>query len=96
MSIKRQTRSATFKFKIALAALKEQKTVSQIASEYQVNPGQVSKWKSQLQSQGATLFQTKPEQQQQQPAQKETELYEQIGRLKMELEWLKKKVGDVG
>lgn len=43
MSVKRQARSAAFKFKVALEALKEQKTVSQVASEYQVNPGQVSK-----------------------------------------------------
>lgn len=92
MTNKRQNRSANFKFKVALEAAKELKTVSQIASEYQVNPGQVSKWKKQLQSQGATLFQTKPDGSQQQQAKKEAELYEQIGRLKMELEWLQKKV----
>ena len=95
MSTKRQPRSAAFKFKVALEAIKEQKTVSQIASDYQVSPGQVSKWKKQLQGQGATVFQTKPDGDQEQQAQKETELYAQIGRLKMELEWLKKKVGDV-
>jgi transposase-like protein len=94
MTVKRQQRSARFKFRVALEATKELKTVSQIASEYQVSPGQVSKWKKQLQSQGATVFQNKPEHSRQQQAQKETELYEQIGRLKMELEWLKKKVGD--
>ena len=95
MAVKRQPRSAGFKFKVALEAIKELKTVSQIASDYQVSPSQVSKWKKQLQSQGATVFQTKPERDKQQQAQKETELYEQIGRLKMELEWLKKKAGDV-
>jgi len=92
MTVKRQERSASFKFRVALEAIKELKTVSQIASDYQVSPGQVSKWKKQLQSQGATVFQNKPDQSWQQQAQKETELYEQIGRLKMELEWLKKKV----
>lgn len=95
MAVKRQPRSGSFKFKVALEAVKELKTVSQIASDYQVSPGQVSKWKKQLQGQGATVFQTKPDRNEQQQAQKETELYEQIGRLKMELEWLKKKVGDV-
>lgn len=79
---------------MALEAIKEQKTVSQIASDYQVSPGQVSQWKKQLQGQGATVFQTKPDREQEEQAQKETELYEQIGRLKMELEWLKKKVSD--
>lgn len=43
---------------------------------------------------GATVFQTKPDREQEEQAQKETELYEQIGRLRMELEWLKKKVSD--
>ena len=92
MTVKRQPRSANFKFKVALEAVKELKTVSQLASEYQVNPGQVSKWKKQLQSQGATLFKSKPDSSQQQQAKKEAELYEQIGRLQMELDWLKKKV----
>ena len=70
MAVKRQPRSAAFKFKVALEAVKEQKTVSQIASDYQVSPGQVSKWKKQLQSQGATVFQTKPDRDKQQQAQK--------------------------
>jgi putative transposase len=78
---------------VALEAAQGLKPISQIASEYQVNPGQVSQWKKHLQSQGATIFKDKTtEQQQQQQEKKETELYEQIGRLKMELEWLKKKV----
>jgi len=92
MPIKRQPRSAKFKFKVALEALQGQKTVNQIASEYQVNPGQVSQWKRQLQGQGATIFQNGKSDQPDQEK-KEAELYEQIGRLKMELEWLKKKAG---
>jgi len=91
MTVKRPVRSAKFKFKVALEAVKELKTVSQIASEYQVNPGQVSQWKKELQSQGATIFTRKAAANQQQQEQKEADLYEQIGRLKMELEWLKKK-----
>lgn len=91
MTVKRQRRSANFKFRVALEAVKELKTVSQIASDYQVNPGQVSQWKKQLQDQGATIFKNSPDSSRQQ-AKKEAELYEQIGRLKMELEWLKKKV----
>lgn len=92
MTNKRQTRSASFKFKIALEALQEQKTINQIASEQQLNPGQVSQWKRQLQSQGATLFEAQTNHDHQQQEKKEAELYEQIGRLKMELEWLKKKL----
>ena len=92
MTVKRQPRSARFKFKVALEAAKELKTVSQIASEYQVTPGQVSTWKKQLQSQGATLFEHKADRSQHQQEKKEAELYEQIGRLKMHLEWLQKKM----
>lgn len=92
MTVKRQQRSDRFKFKVALEAIQGLKTVNQIASEQQVNPGQVSQWKKQLQSQGATIFKTKSEVSQRQQEKKEAELYEQIGRLKMELEWLKKKL----
>ncbi len=92
MTVKRQKRSSRFKFKVALEATKELKTVSQIASEYRVNPGQVSKWKKQLQSQGASVFETKIDNSQQQQEKREAELYEQIGRLKMDLEWFQKKV----
>ena len=91
MTIKRQQRSAKFKFKVALEALQEQKTLNQIASEYQLNPGQVSQWKRQLQAQGATLFENGTGLSERQQEKREAELYEQIGRLKMELEWLKKK-----
>ena len=93
MTIKRQQRSAKFKFKVALEALQEQKTLNQIASEYQLNPGQVSQWKRQLQAQGATLFENGTGLSERQQEKREAELYEQIGRLKMELEWLKKKSG---
>ena len=92
MTVKRQKRSTRFKFKVALEAVKELKTVSQIASEYRVNPSQVSKWKKQLQSQGAAIFETKADSSQQQQEKKEAELYEQIGRLKVDLDWLQKKV----
>ncbi len=92
MAIKRQTRSAKFKLKVALEAAQGLKTVNQIASEHQVNPSQVSQWKKHLQSQGATIFKTKSEGKPGQQEKKEAELYEQIGRLKMDLEWLKKKL----
>ena len=75
MTVKRQIRSAKFKFKVALEAAKELKTVSQIGSDYQVNPGQVSQWKKQLQSQGATLFKSGLDSSQQQQEKKEAELH---------------------
>lgn len=92
MTVKRKQRSASFKFKVALEAAQGLKTVNQIASEHQVNPSQVSQWKKHLQSQGAAIFKSKPEGDQRQQEKKEAKLYEQIGRLKMDLEWLKKKL----
>ncbi len=92
MAEKRKLRSAKFKFKVALEAMRGQKTLNQIASEYQVNPGQVSQWKRQLQAQGESIFKNGAAPKQRAQEKKEAELYEQIGRLKMELEWLKKRV----
>ena len=91
MRSKRQNRSAKFKMGVAVEAIREQKTTSQIASEYQVTPGQVSTWKKRLLSQGSEIFNNGTERSRNQQASQEAELYEQIGRLKMELEWLKKK-----
>lgn len=91
MSKKRRQLSADFKFKVALEAAKEAKTLSQLASDYQVHPNQISTWKKQLLRTGAELFNNGQSRQQQDQAAREVELFEQIGRLKMELEWLKKK-----
>ena len=67
------------------------KTVNQIAGEYSVHPNQVSTWKKQLLDAGPDVFDSHAERDLQEHVARETELYEQIGRLKMELEWLKKK-----
>jgi putative transposase len=91
MAKKRTRHSAEFKFKVALAAAKENETVNQIASNYQLHPGQVSQWKQQLLSEGGTVFATATKRAAQDQTEQEAELYEQIGRLKMEVEWLKKK-----
>ena len=91
MTKKRRRYKAEFKFKVALEAVREIKTISQLASEYQVHPNQIRTWKKQLLSGGAEIFKTNKDRQQQDQAAREAELFEQIGRLKMELEWLKKK-----
>jgi transposase-like protein len=90
MAKKRQRRSAEFKFRVALEALKEQKTLSQLASEYEVHPTQITQWKKQLLDGGTSLFGRQRAREQQEQTAREAELFEQIGRLKMELEWLKK------
>ena len=90
MAKKRQPRSAKFKFKVALEATHGHKTINQIASDYQLNPGQVSQWKRHLQTHGETIFKNGRASSERQQQKKEAALYEQIGRLNMELEWLKK------
>jgi transposase-like protein len=87
----RRQHSAQFKFKVAVEAAKETKTISELASEMQVHPNQISAWKRQLLSEGARLFQRNGIGQLREQEALQAELYEQIGRLKMELEWLKKR-----
>ncbi len=86
MSVKRRRRSPEFKFKVALEATKEQQTISQLASESGLHPNQISSWKKQLLGKGKTVFQSNGKRKLQ--VIQESELYEQIGRLKMELECL--------
>ena len=91
MAKKRKQYSNEFKFKVALEAIKGVKTISQPAGDYNLHPTQIGNWKKQLLREGSTVF-TRPNSQEKRDREtKETELYEQIGRLKMELEWLKKK-----
>lgn len=92
MPKKRRQYSAQYKFKVALEAAKGEKTLSELASETGVHPNQISSWKRQLLTDGTELFERNGASKAAGPSEAECELYEQIGRLKMELEWLKKKV----
>ncbi len=89
----RKRYEASFKARVALAALKDDKTLSELASEMEVHPTQISDWKWRLLEEGARVFQTNGASQQRQHEAEQAELYGQIGRLKMELEWLKKVAG---
>ena len=93
VSRKRRQYDAQFKLRVALEAARGLKTISQIASEHNLHPNLVSSWKKHLLEEGSSLFGTTAARQQRDQVAHEAELYEQIGRLKMELEWLKKKVG---
>ena len=96
MSVKRRRHSAVYKFQVALEAAKGNRTLSQLAEQFQLHPGQISDWKRQLLADGASMFQNSRAQKEREHAAQEAELYEQIGRLKMELEWLKKKFAPLG
>ena len=83
-----------FKAKVALEAIRGLKTVSEIAQQFKVHPNQVTLWKKQLLAGAEHVFEGgngKPSKSDEPAA---SELYEQIGRLKVELEWLKKKVAE--
>lgn len=94
--MKRKQHSAKFKFTVALEAAKGGQTVNELASAFGVHPSQVSQWKRQLVDEGPEMFSGQRSGTKKKEASKEPELYEQIGRLKMELEWLKKKVTPFG
>jgi len=83
--------SAHFKFKVALDAARGVKTLNELAGEYKLHPSQISEWKSRLLKEGASVFSTTTARQKKEQESLQADLYEQIGRLKMELEWLKKK-----
>ena len=90
---KRKIFSSQYKAKVALEAIREVKTANEIAQEFGVHPTQVGLWKKELQEQATLLFDVKrgpkPVDQSADPER----LYSEIGRLKMELDWLKKKSG---
>jgi transposase-like protein len=85
--------SAELKAKIAVEALKGQRTVQEIASSYSVHPTQVTSWRKQLLDFSAEAFTTGRLRSDQLDEQLKTELYAEIGRLKVELDWLQKKSG---
>jgi len=91
MSRKRRSHSAEFKFRVALEALKGMKTVTQIAQESGIHPNLVRAWKRQLMEGGREVFARERRREEQEWQRQEEALYEQIGRLQMELNWLKKK-----
>jgi transposase len=95
MAVKRKTHTATFKAQVALAAIKGDRTVNELASHFGVHPTLIHGWKKQLLAGAEAVFigggaSTGPVED------KTPELYEQIGRLKVELDWVKKKAAAFG
>ena len=87
----RKKYSAEFKARVAMKALAEDKTLSEIASEYGVHPSQIVKWKKELASRASEIFEKGALATAEAAEAKEAELYRQIGQLKVEVDWLKKK-----
>ena len=92
MMNKRKRYSSEFKAKVALEALKEQKTLSELANQYQIHSVQISTWKKQLLDGSSSIFKNSKNNNQKKQQNLEAHLYQEIGRLKIELDWLQKKL----
>ncbi len=96
MPRKRRLFDGSFKAKVALDAMRGLKTVSELAALHKVHPTQIALWKKQLQEGAAGVFESPSAKKAPTDEPSAAELYEQIGRLKIELDWLKKKVAENG
>jgi transposase-like protein len=96
MAVKRKRHPASFKAKVALEAAKQTRTIAELAKAYQVHPVQISQWKKQLLEGVDSLFRDGRRREHEEGQALQAELYERIGRLNMELEWLKKSVARCG
>jgi len=92
MSINRKQFQATFKSKVVLEALKEQQTLSELSSKFELHPNQISNWKKQVKESIPDFFKKGIIKKTEQKHEKLTDrLYKRIGQLEVELDWLKKK-----
>ena len=91
MGKKRRTFTNEFKARVALEALKGVQTASELASKYKVHPTQVTEWKKQLLQSAPDAFSRKGSSVEQTEEELTAPLYEEIGRLKMDIKWLEKK-----
>ena len=95
MSKKRRQQSPELKARVGLEALKGIEPVHAIAAKFAVHPVQVSQWKKEVAARLPEVFARKGSVDAAEAKDREKELFEEIGRLKMELEWLKKKAGEL-
>ena len=93
MSTQRKHYSAEFKARVALETLKGHKTVNELAGLYGVHPTQIAHWKHRLQKEMPEIFSARRDKRAHEHEALQAQLYQQIGQLKVELDWLKKKVG---
>ena len=92
MTNKRRQFTDKFKAKVAVEAIKGMKTLAELSTEYKVHPNQISAWKKQLLTNASILFSPGSKQQAKSEEEITAPLYEEIGRLKMDIKWLEKKL----
>ncbi len=95
MAIKKRNHRASFKAKVALELIKESDTISVLCSKYDIHPSIAHRWKSRAIQGLEIVFQDKVDSELKQKNELIEELYKQIGQLKVELDWLKKKVSSL-
>jgi len=96
MSAKRRQFTAEFKARVVRAALKEDKTLAELASQFGVHPNQIMEWKRQVLDSMPDIFGRKKQADTKAIEDREARLYEQVGKLQVELEWMKKKARQLG
>ena len=94
--MKRKRYTKEFKAEVALEAVKGQKTVNQIASEFGIHTSQINDWKRQMLSGLPQMFDRQGERREAANEAERDRLYRQIGKLQVEVDWLKKKTGHLG
>jgi len=93
MKPRRKTYTGAYKAKIVVEAIKGQQTVNQLASKYGVHPNMITEWKKQALAGLPQVLSDRRGKDEKAEEELKAQLYQQIGQLKMELEWLKKKAG---
>jgi putative transposase len=86
----RKNHDSAFKAKVALEALKGEKTLAQISSEYGIHVNQIRQWRQKLLEELPGVFSDRRQKKDKETEEMTSELYRQIGQLKVELDWLKK------
>jgi transposase-like protein len=93
MTMQRRQHSAEFKAKVALEAIRGERTVNELAAEYGVHPVQITQWKKVVLDELPQIFSSRHGARHKAEEALKAALYQQIGQLKVELDWLKKKAG---